>query len=169
MAYVVLKGERKIGDVVARAYGDLRAADAKRAEAALVRANPQLGNLREVRPGAVIVVPAVPGLRPAASADRADQPAAEAVAELRDALEDYRKRLGTRIGDEKAAIAALGELLKSKEVKTVVRDFPDAAAHVERVGAALKPRAAENDARAAFAKTLTKAKADLDALAKKLG
>lgn len=169
MAYIVLKGDKRLGDVVTRAYGDVRSADAKRAEAALLRANPELAKLRDLKPGALIVVPRVPGLRPAAGVDRADQPTKETVHELRDALDDYRKLLANRVGEEKAAIATLGELLKSKEVRVIVRDLQDATAYVDRVSAALKPRTAENDARGTFAKALAQARSDLDTLAKKLG
>jgi len=167
MAYVVLKGEKKLAEVVGRAYGDLKAADAKRAEAALVRANPHLADLRQLGPGTMIVVPAVPGLR-AADTDRTETPSREAVAEVSSALEEYRRRIGAAAESGQTAVKDLAALLKSKEVKTLLREQPDAARYVERATAAVKSRTAEHDARSAFAKTLTKAKADLDELAKKL-
>src|SRR3989304_2864823 len=53
MSFVVFKGERKLAELVLRAYGELKASDRKRAEAALVRANPHLAKLKNVAPGPV--------------------------------------------------------------------------------------------------------------------
>ena len=92
MAFVVYQGERKIADVVARAYGDLKVADRKRAEAALVRANPHLSELADVSKGSLIVVPPVPGLSPTDQTDLA-APAAEGVGAVADALAALQRRL----------------------------------------------------------------------------
>src|SRR3970040_799626 len=62
MSFVVFKGERKLAELVLRAYGELKASDRKRAEAALVRANPHLAKLKDVAPGSLIVLPLVPGI-----------------------------------------------------------------------------------------------------------
>src|SRR5262245_15978315 len=168
MSFVVYKGEKKIGDLVARAYGDLKPEDAKRAEAALRKANPQLAKLRELKPGAVVVVPPVVGLKPPAATERGE-PVPEAVAELRSALEEYRKQLGASLDTERAAIAATTELVKSKEVRQLAKDAPESAPYLEQAVAALKQRSAELDQATGFVKLLAKARADLDALVKQLG
>lgn len=168
MAYVMLKGEKDISDVVGRAYGDLKAADARRAEAALLRANPQLAKLRELGSGTIIVVPAVPGLKPKAT-DRTELPTREALREVAEAFDAYRKRLDANQDDERTATAKLASLLKFKDLKALLRETPESKEFVDRVATAVKARIAEQEERAEFLKALTKARADLDELARKLG
>ena len=168
MAYVVLKGEKKLADVVRRTYGELNAADAKRVEAALLRANPQLAQPQELKPGVIVVTPAVPGVR-AADTERGEAPAREAVVDLGNSLDEYRKQLAAAHKQEQEDRGALAALLKSKELKAAVGQHPDGEKYVASVAAAVKERAAEHDRRTAFLRTLTQAKNDLDELAGKLG
>ena len=167
MSFIVFKGEKKIESLLERAYGDLKTADAKRAEEALLRANPQLKKLRELKPGALIVVPPLPGIRPTASSEAAE-PMVEAVRATRGALDEYRKRLGEAIERERAEVTGVQELLRSKELNAAVREFPGAAPYTERVAQATKARATEAEHRTAFLKGLAKARVDLEALEKKL-
>jgi hypothetical protein len=168
MAYVVVKGEKKLADVVGRAFGDLSAAHARRAEAAILRANPQLADPGGLQSGAVIVVPPVPGLRRAAADDAAAAPASELVAELSESLDGYRKELTETMRRERAAEKELTALLKSKELIAAARELPNER-YMQNVTQGVKTRIEENDQREAFLKTLAKAKSDLDALAKTLG
>jgi|APFre7841882724_1041349.scaffolds.fasta_scaffold00095_22 hypothetical protein len=168
MPIIVYKGERKLSDLVGRVYGtDLKAVDAKRAEQALLAANPQLATLRDVREGAMLAVPQVPGV----AAARSDAPDAQqaAIATGKDDLDAYRRRLGTRLDEDRQTIDATAELLKSKEAKALAKAAPESAAYFERATAALKARQADADARAAAIKALAKLRADFDELAKKLG
>jgi hypothetical protein len=167
MGFIVFKGEKKISNLLERAYGDLKPADAKRAEEALLRANPELKKLRELKPGALIVVPPLPGIRPTASNEAAEL-IVEAVRATRGALDEYRKRLGEALDRERAEVTGVLELLKSKELKAAVRDSPDAAPYAERVAEATKARTTEAEQRTAFLKGLAKAHVDLEALEKKL-
>ena len=169
MPFIMFKGERKVTDLLERAYGaDLKAADQKRAEAALVKANPQLAKLREIKPGTMIRVPDLPGL---ARPPQREMPEASLV-ELqmeRDAVDEYRKRLGARLDDERRLLDADAELLKSADARTLARIAPESAPYFDRVAEANKRRLAELQDRAGFVKTLAKARADFDALTKKLG
>jgi len=167
MDVMTVKGEKKVSELVSRAYGNLKMADAKRAEAAILRANPHLENLRALPRGTVVVVPAVPGVRAAATSD-SEIPTADAIREIRGSVDVYQKKLNEALSNERAAVTALGELLKSKELKAAMRESPDAAKYVERATAAAKSRAGEVDVRAGFVKGLSKARADLEELAKKL-
>lgn len=169
MPVMVLKGERKLSDVVRRAYGEaLPAAEARRAEAALVAANPQLSRLRELPPGAMVVVPRMPERAPAPQDETQGWHAGE-VAELRASLEAYRKHLGAGLAGEREALAATTALLKSADVKALARSFRESAPYLERVKAAAKDRAAEAEARAAFVKSLARLRADLDELERLAG
>jgi hypothetical protein len=168
MAYVVVKGEKKLTEVVGRAFGELSAAHAKRAEAAILRANPQLADPAGLQAGAVIVVPFVPGLRRAAADDGEAAPARELVTSLSLSLEGYRKDLTETVRNERTAVQELTALLKSKELIAAARELPNER-YLQNVTQGVKTRIEENDQREAFLKVLGKAKSDLDALAKTLG
>lgn len=161
------KGEKQIGELVTRLYGEVRGEQAKRAEAALVKANPQLAELGGLKRGAPIVVPAVPGLRAAEKSEHAE-PAPESVVAVRAALKAYRRQLGAALDAERAAIAATTDLVKSKEIRRLAKDAPEAAPYLEQTAAALKQRGADAELAMQFLKGLAKAEADLEILAKRL-
>jgi hypothetical protein len=167
MAFVVFQGERKIADVVARAYGDLKAADRKRAEAALVRANPHLSELADVAKGSLIVVPPVPGLSPNEQTDLA-APAAEGVGAVADGLEALQRRLLESAKAEDDRLDALQTLLKSKPVLALLDRAPLARPYVERVTKAAKTRTDEQEARLDAIKRLDAARSALAELAERL-
>jgi hypothetical protein len=167
MAFVVFQGERKIADVVARAYGDLKAADRKRAEAALVRANPHLSELADVAKGSLIVVPPVPGLSPNEQTDLA-APAAEGVGAVADGLEALQRRLLESAKAEDDRLDALQTLLKSKPVLALLDRAPQARPYVERVTKAAKTRTDEQEARLDAIKRLDAARSALAELAERL-
>jgi hypothetical protein len=147
MAFVVYEGERKLADVVTRAYGDLKAADRRRAEAALVRANPHLAEIADVAKGSLIVVPAVPGVDAPAEATVFDTPAAEAVASAADACGEFEKQLQDSVKAEADRLTALAALLKSNGVIQLLDRAPQARPYVERVTKAAKARGDELDSR----------------------
>jgi hypothetical protein len=167
MPFIVYKGERKLADLVGRAFGaELKAADAKRAEEALLAANPQLATLRDVKEGVLLAVPQVTGVA-AAPPDAPDAQQA-AIALAKEAFDSYRRNLGIRLDQDRKNIDATAELLKSKEAKALAKAAPESAAYFERATAALKMRQAETDARAATIKALTKLRAEFIELEKKL-
>jgi hypothetical protein len=167
MPFIMFKGERKLADVLARAYGaGLDVADAKRAETALVAANPHLAKLRDLKPGSLLVVPALPGLK-AAAPDLHD-PRHPEIAAARGALELFRKRLGARVEAERVALDASAQALKSKEVKELTRALPDSTPFVERAAAGIKGRVVEAEQRVVSLKGLPKVLGELQALEDKL-
>lgn len=168
MAFVVFQGERKLADVVTRAFGDLKVADRKRAEAALVRANPHLAEIKDVAKGSLIVVPPVPGLDPAGAQTDLAAPAADAVGAVADALEALQRRLRESAKAEGDRIAALQALVKSKNVRVLIDKAPQAGPYVERVAKAAETRAAELDRRQLAIKQLDQARPELAELADRL-
>ncbi len=167
MAFVVFQGERKIADVVARAYGDLKAADRKRAEAALVRANPHLSELADVVKGSLIVVPPVPGLSPNEQTDLA-APAAEGVEAVADAFKALQQRLQESAKAESDRLTATRALITSAAVRAVVDRAPQAAPYVERVSRTVRVRGVELDDRQQVLKRLDAAGPELADLADRL-
>jgi hypothetical protein len=168
MSFVVFKGERNIADVVSRAYGELKASDRKRAEAALVRANPHLAEIKDVAEGSLIVVPRVPGVRE--SADReAESPAADAVGEIAEALTDYRKRLEASAKREEGDLSELEKLLESGPLREKLGNTPEAGPYLDRAAEAAKDRRTENEERKAILERLEDAETRLAELVERLG
>jgi hypothetical protein len=167
MAFVVFQGERKIADVVARAYGDLKVADRKRAEAALVRANPHLSELKDVSKGSLIVVPPVPGLSPSEQTNLA-APAAEAVESVGDALTALQRRLQESAKAESDRLTAARALITSAAMRAVVDRAPQAGPYIERVSRSIRIRGVELDDRQQVLKRLDAAGPELADLADRL-
>jgi hypothetical protein len=120
-------GEKTLAELTTRLYkisGTRSEAQLKKAEEALLRANPHLGDFSELADGAPIVVPNVPGVKsgeedPAISTTPGEvaRAAREAFAALRGAVESSIELQDTQ------ANAAL-ELLKSRELKAAATRDP---------------------------------------------
>jgi hypothetical protein len=167
MAFVVFQGERKLADVVSHAYGDLKVADRRRAEAALVRANPHLAELADVATGSLIVVPPVPGIEAAAQTDVAT-PAADAVAGAGEAFDQLERRLLDAAKAEGERLTALQALLKSRGVVELLDRAPQARPYVERVTKAARTRSEELERRQQALARLDAAAEELKELAHRL-
>ena len=63
MRYFLIEREKTVAEIAENAYRNLPAAARAKAEAALIRANPELGTPDKVRPGALVRVPSGPGFR----------------------------------------------------------------------------------------------------------
>jgi hypothetical protein len=168
MAFVVFKGERKIAELVERAYGsELTAAEKSRAAVAIERANPHLVKLKDVTPGALVVVPRVPGLAPPAAARSAD-PVSEGVREVARALEDYRKELTQALKLEKPRVAEVKTLVGSQELRAVVTPESGGQERLDRIGAALADREAANERTETVIEGMAAVRDELNELADRL-
>jgi len=150
MQIVTLDKDAKVSAVVTRSYkieGPGSVAARKRAEAALLQANPHIAGLETVPKGTVVVVPEVPGLARAREAGPADEAAMSLVAELRRGLDDLAE---TAIGAAKRDLEAAAETqkhLKSRELKTLVgRQAPQASDLLGEIDAGLKDQMREGEA-----------------------
>ena len=145
MPFVVFQGERKIAELVERAYGsELTAAEKTRATAALERANPHLAKLKDVTPGSLVVVPRVPGLAPPAAARAAD-PVSGGLHEVADALEAYRKELAQALKADAPRVADVKKLVTSQELRAVVTPESGGQQRLDRIAAAVGDREAANE------------------------
>jgi hypothetical protein len=139
----------------------------RRAESALLAANPGLA--QGLTPGAAVVVPTVPGLRPSARA-------AAASADLQGLLTETAIRLRTAAASAETgyaqsrarAEAALALLGDGQFVAAATKALPASRPLLAEAGKAVKERqAAEETGRAALASGIEKALAEIDALAKR--
>jgi hypothetical protein len=117
---ITLKNETTLRQLADRIYGTLEDKDRTRAENALLKANPHLGKREAFKPGAVVNLPSVRGLKPKAAATRNDP-----VSDVRDAVgaavEEYQGRLAASIDAGMSDLAAQEELLKDKEVTAALK------------------------------------------------
>ena len=117
---ITLKNESTLRQLADRIYGALEPKDRTRAEKALLKANPHLGAREAFRPGAVVNVPSVRGLKPRAAATRNDP-----VSDVRDAIgaavQEYRGRLAANLDAAAADLDAQTELLKDREVAAALK------------------------------------------------
>lgn len=169
MPFVVFKGERKLTDLVSRAFGaDLTAAERTRAVAALERANPQLATIKDIAPGSLILVPRVPGLAAPPAAAREADPVTEGIHELADALSAHRKVLGESLKADEADIAEVKRIVAAPELRDVFSGEPGGAQQLERIAAATKEREEGHDRTRAAIDDLVKVAEELEALADRL-
>ena len=124
---------------------------AKKAEAALLKANPHITDLTKMPEGTLIVIPDLTDIPPvkggqttAASAEF-DEPLKVSVKELDAAF-------ALSAASEHAAIAGANELLKSREIKDFVAQSPEAKEQLEKLTEVLKNQAKETQANAAAQK-----------------
>ena len=121
MPFFVSRSERSVGELVTHAFGDdLTAAERRRAETAIERANPHLRDRGEVARDSVVRIPDVPGVG-RARLDRADgPPAAETVSELARILEEHREELAQAFEREAARLQQVLELVDDDELRRAV-------------------------------------------------
>jgi hypothetical protein len=165
MNFLVFEGEKKLADVVARAYGKLGAAQRRLAEASLLRANPELESIKAVGRGTVLVVPPLPGARPQLDGEA---PIPQAVAEVSETLRAQLDDLAESARREGARLKDLGELVGSRRLRAELGEVPEAIPYLDRVRDATKERAAEQDERLETIKRMGDAEAQLAELAERL-
>jgi hypothetical protein len=168
MSFIAFGGEKRIADLVTRIFGKLKAADAKRAAAALLVANPQLERLDLVGRGRPIAVPTIPGLARRREADTS-APLAHGVEELRAALGGFVSQLGERDKLEKRDLEETRALMESDDIRSIIDNNPSAGELLERIAKATDKRGADLDRRSAFIKRLRRTEKELAELTKTLG
>lgn len=167
MADIKYQGEKHLSDIVARAFGNLLPRDAKRAEAALLEANPPLRQLRRLKRGTVLHVPALAELDAAATSGELSQ-LGDRVATAGEALRDFQVRLAESADAATKAAKDVAAQLKSRELQRLVVRFKlqPLVAAIEKAN---EQRAALAKEAAVFSKeTIATIGKDLQGLAEKL-
>ena len=150
MAIATFRGERSVGEITDKLYSKLTPLQRKKAESALIKANPQLHNIRKLSQGAILRVPDLPELR--AKTNRSLETSDDQIVKnIVDALGNFGKHISKQTGDEQKAIKQQAALLKSAKFK-------------KDISAAEVPQALAADA----AKALNARSKDIDARRKKV-
>jgi hypothetical protein len=162
MRVTTLKSESTLRELADSLYGKLDADTRKRAEAALLKANPQLAGAKAFRPGAVVALPELSGLR-------ARAPGQDPVGDLREVLSEsltlYREHLAKRQDEAKGDLEQQTELLKGKEVAAAIKKDAAATELAKQLTEALRARTKTlAEERKLQEETLQKALTDLKAL-----
>jgi hypothetical protein len=169
MAITTFTGEKRVSDIATRVFGDLPAAQLKVAEEALLQANPNLKTLKTVKPGAVLIVPQVPGIKPKRTASAGVHPAADGVTLVLRGLEQYQKHLAEAASGEQQEVKNTLAQLKSADMKRLVGQF-QLQSQLAQIDAANKQRDASAAEAGTFAKkTIAEMQKDLQELIARLG
>ena len=120
-----LTGESTVGALADRLYANLTPASRKLALAALIRANPHLGQAGKLAPGMVVRVPEVPELTVKA-AQAGINPVKDVKKTLSNAVGAYQKRLAQAIDVAKKDVSDQVALLKTRDVTAAGARSPDA-------------------------------------------
>jgi hypothetical protein len=140
MPIATFRGEKTVGEIADKLYLRLTPRQRETAEAALLKANPQLTNLREVPSGTVLRVPDIPELR-AKTNRNLENPDAQIATTVGEALAGFGQRLDTRMQAAEAAAKDQLALLKSREVKAALANAPELQARADAANQALNERA----------------------------
>jgi hypothetical protein len=166
---IKLEGETRLAALVARAYR-IRGRDAdaqrQRAEAALLRANPQLADLTALPRGTAIVVPADIGLEPGKDLESFGAIGKGLIDELGRSLDLLGKDLVAGAGREAQEAQQTTSIVKSRAFTTALGQPPRAVTDTVAAAAAnAKDQAARAQKLAAdLDKALAQARKDLKAL-----
>jgi hypothetical protein len=163
MRLVALNRESDLGAVVNRLYPELTAARRRTVEAALLKANPSLTSSEGFKPGALVYVPEVSGVK---SNTVGKDPTEDLLGVLKTAVEAYQKVLFSNLEGAQADIQRQHELVRRTDVAAAIRADPSAqplAASLERNLEARSKDLADQKKR--LDAVFTRMAKDLDALA----
>jgi hypothetical protein len=163
MRFVTTRECTTLAELVVLAYqipAERLATITKRAERALLQANPQLRDVVEVPPGAVIAVPEVEGAEPSDEAAELETAVGRPLADqVREAFAGAVASLGEAVEREEAGTRETLELLRSRDVRRLAEEEPEVKERLAGIGK-------ESNARLKAAEALRK---ELDAVKEQLG
>ncbi|MEN8174397.1 MAG: hypothetical protein ABFS23_01455 [Pseudomonadota bacterium] len=124
MLITTFRGERSVAEIADRLFVGLTPRQREKAEKAILKANPQLKNLRKVRAGTILRIPDIPELQHKANRSL-DSPDAQLVQTIGDALSGYLDHLSARVKEADADIKSQTAVLKERDFKRAVSSVPE--------------------------------------------
>jgi hypothetical protein len=146
MAIATYRGERSVGEITDKLYTKLTPAQREKAETALIKANPQLKNIRKLPQGAILRVPDMPELR-AKTTRSLENPDDQIVKHITQSLAAFSKHLGGQVSAEQESIKQQGSLLKSAKFKKDIAAAEGLQALAQEAGKTLGERSSDIGAR----------------------
>lgn len=161
MAVTTFRGEKNLGELADKLFTRLTPRQREKVEDALLKANPQLDQITELRSGTLLKVPDLPELR--AKAKRAgDGPDDQLAAHLDAELAAFGKHLVQRFAAAQEAVAKTDSVLNEPELKRVITNEPplrDLAKQIGTLNAERKKQLEERQQK--FAAALKQMQGDL--------
>jgi hypothetical protein len=133
------KNETSVSALVERIYPNLTEASRRKAEAAVIKANPHLSGAEAFRPGAVVTLPTAPELKPRPGVAGND-PVDDMLSGLQVAVASYHDELVKRLDQAVADLGKQEEILKQKEVATAIKGNPAATELAKSLVESLRER-----------------------------
>lgn len=142
MPILTFSGEKNLDELSDKLFVRLTPRQREKVSDALLKANPQLGELATVPPGTLLDVPDLPELSAKAKA-QSDSPDQQLLAQLRNELGGYQKRLSARYDDAQIELAGTANVLGDQVLIKVMGEDPMLRALVDGIGKANQARAGE--------------------------
>ncbi len=145
MRFVTAKTESTLADLTRRVFeiqGRNAGERTKQAQAALLRANPHLRDLKKVPAGTLVLLPDLPGTSPFAP-QAAAPVSSEVVAHLKQALAGAKAVLARAAASEAQDAATTLELAKSMGQMNVLKQAPGLQSRLPEIAKLTKSRATE--------------------------
>ena len=139
MAFATFRGEKTVTEIADKLFARLTPLQREKAEAAILKANPQLGKITKLRKGSILQVPNLPELRAKTnrSLENPDDQVAKNIAET---LETFGKRMVQQTVTEQKSIKQQSALLKSAKLKKELARAPELQALANKAAATLRAR-----------------------------
>jgi hypothetical protein len=142
MPITTFNGEKNLNELSDKLFVRLTPLQREKVGAALLKANPQLGELSSVPPGAILKIPDLPELS-AKTRGAPDTPNAQLMGRLRSELASYDKRLGARNKEANVANAHTKQALADPMLTRVIGKDPTLKKLQEGIGKANEARESE--------------------------
>lgn len=135
----VKTSETSVSALAKRLYSDLSESALKKVETALLKANPHLVEAAAFKPGATVILPTVPGVKPKPGA-RGDDPVDDLLDHLQEATDDYKTFFAARLEAASADLASQEAIVKDREVAAAIKASPEATEMAKSLAANLRER-----------------------------
>lgn len=139
MAVATYRGEKNVGEIADKLYARLTQKQREKAEAALLKANPQLRKIKTLPKGSILRVPDLPELRTKTVRDL-ENPDTQIANNIAEALSDYSKRLGEHFKTDNESTKTQIALLKSDKLKKALANAPNLQTLADAAGKVLDAR-----------------------------
>lgn len=123
MPIVTYRGEANVGEVADKVYSRLTPKQREKAEAELIKANPQLKSVKKLTTGTILRVPDVPELR-AKTNRKVENPDDQIANNIVKSLQVFASRMDKTVTQEKEALKEQAGVLKSAKVKRLTESDP---------------------------------------------
>ena len=139
MAIATYRGEHSVSEITDKLFSKLTPLQREKAESALIKANPQLSNIRKLPKGAILRVPDLPELR--AKTNRSlENPDDQIVKQITEALDVFSKHISKQVDGEKKSVKQQTTLLKSAKFQKDISNSDELQALAANANKALSAR-----------------------------